>query len=171
MEAILSLGSNLGDRLANLSQARAALGRLPKTRLTAYSRLYATEPVTEPGTPPGGPYLNAIIILSTRLTATELASHLHAIEDRMGRQRTRQRYAPRIIDIDLICCGPLVLATATLQLPHPRAHLRRFVCAPLAELRPDLILPGQPHPIREILNTLPATPAATLADEQWDYAT
>ncbi len=168
MEAILSLGSNLGDRLDTLSQARTALSRLPETRLTAYSRLYATEPVTEPGTPPGGPYLNAIVILSTRLDPFTLAEQMHALEAQLGRQRTSLRYAPRTVDIDLISFGALQLHTATLQLPHPRAHLRRFVCAPLAELRPELILPGQPHSIRTILESLPATPAALLADEQWD---
>jgi 2-amino-4-hydroxy-6-hydroxymethyldihydropteridine diphosphokinase len=167
MEAILSLGSNLGDRLANLTQAREAVGHLPTTRLLAASHIYATEPVTEPGTPPGGPYLNAIIIVATRLDLHNFAIRLHAIEAQLGRQRTAQRYAPRLIDIDLICFGSLILNTPELQLPHPRAHQRRFVCAPLCELRPDLLLPGQKLPIRTLLVGLPSTPAATLAAEQW----
>jgi 2-amino-4-hydroxy-6-hydroxymethyldihydropteridine diphosphokinase len=167
MEAILSLGTNLGARLANLTQARAAIGHLPSTHLLASSRVYATEPVTEPGTPPGDTYLNAIIIVATTLDAHDFATRLHAIETHLGRQRTTQRYAPRIIDVDLICFGALTLHTLDLQLPHPRAHQRRFVCEPLAELRPDLILPGQAVPIRTILAGLPATPAATLAAEQW----
>jgi 2-amino-4-hydroxy-6-hydroxymethyldihydropteridine diphosphokinase len=167
MEAILSLGSNLGVRLANLTQAREAISHLPSTRLVASSRIYTTEPVTDPDTPPGNSYLNAIVIVTTALEVQDFAKRLHTIENQLGRQRTAQRYAPRIIDIDLICCDALTLNMPDLQLPHPRAHQRRFVCEPLAELRPDLRLPGQALSIRTILAGLPATPTATLAVEQW----
>jgi 2-amino-4-hydroxy-6-hydroxymethyldihydropteridine diphosphokinase len=166
-EAIFSLGSNLGARLDYLCQARAALAHLPETRLTATSHVYATEAVTEPGAPPDTPYLNAIVIVATRLDPFVLATRMHDIETALGRRRTDRRYAPRTLDIDLIAFGTRQLQTATLQIPHPRAHLRRFVCAPLAELRPALILPGQRETLRTILSSLPAAPAATLAEEQW----
>ena len=167
MTAILSLGSNLGDRLAHLVQARAALAQLPQTRLVAASRVYETEPVGVADTCREQQYLNAIVILETALEVHLFSDAMHAIETRHGRQRTSDRNAPRVIDIDLISFENLVLEEPSLQLPHPRAHLRRFVCEPLAELLPDLTLPGQALAIRAILKQLPASPGVTLATETW----
>ena len=188
MTVIISLGSNLGDRLTHLVQAREALAHLPQTRLTASSRVYETEAVGALHAPPGPAtrnaqpgalqqdltpaiqdpkFLNAILILETTLEAHAFSDAAHAIEACLGRTRTADRNAPRVIDIDLICCDRLQLDEPALQLPHPRAHLRRFVCEPLAELRPDLILPGRQLTIRETLAQLPATPAVALASEQW----
>jgi 2-amino-4-hydroxy-6-hydroxymethyldihydropteridine diphosphokinase len=231
MDAILSLGSNLGDRLAHLVQAREALGRLPQTRLVASSRIYVTEPVgasnetqgVEPGLLPafstlnaqrstfnaqpnfvqtssslgrsaldakgGEPvepvgrwplksdnlgvsgkypeFFNAIVVLETALEVHALSDAVHAIETRMGRKREADRNAPRVIDIDLICCDGLQLDEPALQLPHPCAHTRRFVCEPLTELRPNLVLPGQHLPILAILAHLPASPCVSIAAEQW----
>jgi len=167
MEAILSLGSNLGNRLALLVQAREALDSLPQTRLVASSRVYRTEPVDVPADSRAGTFLNALVVLETALAPPVLLAAAHAIELQLGRTRSAIRNAPRTIDIDLIACGNLRLDTPALQLPHPRAHLRRFVCEPLAELRPDLVLPGQQLPIRALLAALPASPSVTLAAEQW----
>ena len=167
MDAILSLGSNLGDRLANLTRARAALSHLPETRLVASSRVYETEPV-DPPTAGGCPgYLNAIVLLDSALEVRAFSAAMHAIETQLGRTRGPERNAPRVIDVDLIAWGGLVLDDPGLQIPHPRAALRRFVCEPLAELRPALILPGQPHTLRALLAALPAAPRVTLAAEQW----
>ncbi len=167
MEAILSLGSNLGNRLACLAQAREALASLPQTSLVASSRVYLAEPVDVPADSHAWAFLNAVVVLETALTPPVLLVAAHAIELQLGRARSAIRNAPRTIDIDLIACGDLRLDTPALQLPHPRAHLRRFVCEPLAELRPDLVLPGQRLPIRAILTALPASPSVTLASEQW----
>jgi len=166
MDAILSLGSNLGDRLARLVQAREALAHLPQTRLVASSRVYATEPEAA-DTRQELEFFNAIVVLETMLEAHVFSDAVHAIETRLGRKREADRHAPRVIDIDLICCDGLLLNEPALQLPHPRAHLRRFVCEPLNELRPTLVLPGQHLPIRAILAHLPAAPCVSLAAEQW----
>jgi 2-amino-4-hydroxy-6-hydroxymethyldihydropteridine diphosphokinase len=167
MDVILSLGSNLGDRLAHLVQAREALAHLPRTRLVAASRVYVTEPVDAPPGAGGLEFLNAVVILETALLPPELLAATQAVEERLGRRRTAERNAPRTIDIDLICCDGLVLDTPELKLPHPRAAQRRFVCEPLAELRPALVLPGQPLPVLALLAHLPPRPAVSLAAEQW----
>ena len=167
MIAILSLGSNLGDRLANLTQARAALGALPQTRLVASSRAYLTEPVDVAEACRELEFYNAIVIVETVLEVHAFSEAVHAIETCLGRKRVTDRNAPRVIDIDLICCDDLQLDEPALHLPHPRAHMRRFVCEPLNELRPDLILPGQQLPMRTILAQLPETPRVSLAAEQW----
>lgn len=167
MDVILSLGSNLGDRLAHLARAREALAHLPQTRLVASSRVYITEPVDVPLASSELEFFNAIVILETTLEAHAFSDAVHATEERLGRRRGAERNAPRVIDIDLVCCDSLVMNEPALQLPHPRAHLRRFVCEPLAELRPNLVLPGQLLPIRAILAHLPVTPAVSIAAEQW----
>jgi 2-amino-4-hydroxy-6-hydroxymethyldihydropteridine diphosphokinase len=167
MDAILSLGSNLGDRLQNLLHAREALACLPQTRLAASSRVYLTEPV---GVPPGSctfEFYNAIVIVATALEPPALLRAAQAIETRLGRRRTSERNLPRPIDIDLIDCGGRSYHDPELQLPHPRALTRRFVCEPLVELRPSLVLPGQTLPVLAILAHLPAVPAVSLAPEQW----
>ena len=158
MTAILSLGSNLGDRLANLTQAREALEKLPQTRLVAASRIYLTEPVEVSESHRALDYFNAVVILETALEVHAFSDAMHAIETRLGRTRGPERHAPRVIDIDLICCDNLQLNEPALQLPHPRAHTRRFVCEPLNELLPDLVLPGQHLPIRTLLAQIPETP-------------
>ena len=167
MDAILSLGSNLGNRLANLEQAREALAHLPQTRLVASSRVFATEPVDVSDPFAELEFYNAIVVLETALEVHALSDAVHAIETRLGRMHETARHAPRIIDIDLISCDSLVLDEPALQLPHPRAHLRRFVCEPLVELRPTLVLPGQQLPILALLAHLPAAPCVSLAAEQW----
>lgn len=167
MEAILSLGSNLSDRLANLIRACDALCRLPETRILARSHVYETAPVDAPASGLSPDYLNAVVLLETALEVHRFSHAMHAIETRLGRTRGPERGAPRVIDIDLIAFGDLVRAEPGLQLPHPRAAVRRFVCEPLAELRPELILPGQPRTVRELLAALPAAPRVARAAEQW----
>lgn len=174
-EAILSLGSNLGDRLENLSRAREALAALPQTCLSASSRIYATEPVASSGAHAGatgsGPeFLNAVVVLATALDVHALSDAAHRIEAAMGRLRTTNPDAPRAIDIDLITVGNQCLQEPGLRLPHPRALQRRFVCEPLAELQPERVLPGQPLSVRAVLASLPEEPRVRLADRQWPNA-
>jgi 2-amino-4-hydroxy-6-hydroxymethyldihydropteridine diphosphokinase len=168
MEAILSLGSNLGDRRAHLIAARDALATLPETRLKACAPLYETEPVEVPEAYRGAAYLNTIAVLETGLSPENLSREAHAIEARLGRRRGAERCAPRCIDIDLIACGDAVRDLPTLRLPHPRALQRRFVCQPLADVRPDLVLPGSERSARAALAALPPRPAVRRAAEQWD---
>ena len=160
METAFSLGSNLGDRLDYLRQARDALGALPGARLLAQSPVYETEPVGVRPEHRDKPYLNAVVILACQRALPEVSNEIHAIEARLGRRRQPDdRYAPRVIDIDMLYWGDTVCDTPELTLPHPQCLKRRFVCAPLADLRPALVLPGSDRSLRAALAALPAEPA------------
>ena len=167
MEAVLSLGSNLGDRRANLLAARVALAALPDTHVVACAPIYETEPVGAPAGEETRLYLNTVLVLESALVPEALSTAMHAIEARLGRVRGPERHAPRPIDIDLVAFGDLRRNTPSLRLPHPEAAHRRFVLQPLADVRPDLLLPGQSRTVHELLAALPLTPAVALAGEQW----
>ncbi|MBK9159675.1 MAG: 2-amino-4-hydroxy-6-hydroxymethyldihydropteridine diphosphokinase [Propionibacteriaceae bacterium] len=132
--AVFSLGSNLGDRLAHLRGAVAALGSEPGVRLVGVSGVYETAPVGVSGHPD---YLNAIVVVESALSAEHLLSSALAIETTLGRRRPTSGVAPRTVDIDLIAAGDEVVSTALLTLPHPRAHERAFVLLPWVELDPE----------------------------------
>lgn len=131
--AIVSLGSNLGNREENLAKALSALSAMPGTTLEKASSVIETEPVDVPEEFAGLKFLNQAAVFLTSLSAEEFSRRMHAIEDNMGRVRT-VRNGPRTIDIDLVDFGGLVMDTPELTLPHPRAAERDFVCRPLAEL-------------------------------------
>jgi 2-amino-4-hydroxy-6-hydroxymethyldihydropteridine diphosphokinase len=135
--AHIGLGANLGDASATVREAAAALFRLPHTTPLALSSLYRSSPVDAAGPD----FINAVARVSTRLGAHELLQALQALEAAHGRRRP-YRNAPRTLDLDLISYGDLQCSDAVLTLPHPRAHLRRFVLEPLAEVAPDGMLPG-----------------------------
>ena len=167
--AILSLGSNLGDRAAWLSRAAAAVAQLPGTRITARSSLYETEPVDVPAEHADKPFLNAVLIIATQLDSEELSVAVHTIEDQL--ERSRETYnSPRTIDIDIIAFDREIRVAPKLTLPHPGAIQRRFVLQPLAEIAPDYTLPGQKKSVSELLEHLPESPAANLSAEQWSQA-
>lgn len=110
---------------------------MPRTRLLARSSLYRSSPIDA-----GGPdYLNAVAQIATGLNARELLTHLRAIEQQLGRERLF-RNAPRTLDLDLLLYGDEIIATPELTVPHPRLQQRAFVLVPLAELAPDLVIPG-----------------------------
>lgn len=155
-EAGFCLGSNLGDRRAALVAARDALAALPGVRRLAASPIYETEPV---GVKPEFrhlAYLNAVVILSAPRDAAGWMADVHRIEADLGRVRTSDRFAPRTVDIDLLYCGTEWTETENLTVPHPRWSERRFVVRPLADVRPDLRLPGCDRTVREVLAGLPA---------------
>ncbi len=131
VRAAVSLGSNMGDRLAVLRRAVGDLGGLGA--LIAVSDLYETDPV---GPVDQGPFYNAVVVIETDLGAEDLVSGLLEIERRLGRVRGR-RWGPRIIDLDLILHGATVIRTETVSVPHPRYRERRFVLAPLVEVWQD----------------------------------
>ena len=137
--AYLSLGSNLGDRAANL---RAALAQLDVAgRLLAVSALYETQPVDVPDDLPDQPwFLNCVAAIETGKTPQELLQSALQIESAMGRLRQRKK-GPRNIDIDLVLFGDRVVDEPGLTIPHPAMHQRRFVLEPLVE-----IAPNAPHP-------------------------
>ncbi|MFH0953173.1 MAG: 2-amino-4-hydroxy-6-hydroxymethyldihydropteridine diphosphokinase [Verrucomicrobiota bacterium] len=166
-EAGLSLGSNLGDRLKNLSDARHLIATLSGVQLVAQSPVYETEPVGVKPEYRELKFLNAVLIVESPWTAREWAHELRAIEAAMGRTRGLDRYAPRTIDIDIIYLDRLRVDEAGLVIPHPRWAERRFVAQPLADVRPDLLLPGAPGTVAQVLAGLPPREGVTLFAKEW----
>jgi 2-amino-4-hydroxy-6-hydroxymethyldihydropteridine diphosphokinase len=145
MTAWIGLGANLGDRRATLQAAFEALERLPAIRIGARSSLWSSPPLLADGPD----YLNAVARLHTTLEPHELLAALQSLEASFGRERPYPN-APRTLDLDLLLHDEITLNTATLTLPHPRMHLRAFVLRPLAEIDPDLSIPGV-GPVRQCL--------------------
>lgn len=163
-EAILSLGSNQGDRLDWLKQAGLALLALPDTRGVAFSPVYETAPVDVPEAYANQPFLNCVVLLETGLDPHAFSHAIHAIEDRLGRRRGGTFGLPRTIDIDILAFGDLQSAAPDLLLPHPRACVRRFVLQPLADLRPDFVFPGTARSVSDLLSALPPGPTVRRYD-------
>jgi len=166
MRVAVALGSNLGERLANLRNARkniAALsGALPPMRS---SGIYETEPVgCEKG---AAKFLNAAIEFGYAGEAVELLHKLAAIEKLLGRPAAHPKNVSRTLDLDLLYFGDLEIETADLQLPHPRIIDREFVLRPLADIRPDLILPNQSEPVASLLLQFSDATAVVRLDLEW----
>lgn len=137
--AVLSLGSNLGERMASLQGAVAALADTPDAWVTAVSPVYETEPVDAPEGSPR--YLNAVVLLDTTMPAHRLLDRAMAIESAFDRERSGVVNEPRTLDVDLIVVGDRRSDTDDLRLPHPRAGERAFVLQPWHDLEPDAVLP------------------------------
>jgi 2-amino-4-hydroxy-6-hydroxymethyldihydropteridine diphosphokinase len=137
----LGLGSNVGDRIANLRAARDALGRIAGDALsvTASSSVYETEPQGEVLDQPD--FLNAAVRIETTLEPEELLDACKAVERELGRTAGGPRHGPRPIDVDLLLLGDVEYESERLRLPHRDVLVRRFVLAPLLELDPELALP------------------------------
>jgi len=146
MKAVISLGANIGDAQANLDLAVGLLREA--TEVMAVSSYLQTKPVGGPEQPD---YLNAVAIIESDLPAKDLLAVLNGIETAMGRTR-EIHWGPRVIDLDLIQYGGLLVSDEKLTLPHPRAHERRFVLAPWFEIEPEAILLTHGR-ISDLLNT------------------
>jgi 2-amino-4-hydroxy-6-hydroxymethyldihydropteridine diphosphokinase len=151
----IALGSNLGERAENIRRGiEMLLASVPHVKLDASAPVYETEPVDcAPGTQS---FLNTVIEIEADCTPQELHTHLKAVESALGRPEQRERNSPRTLDLDLLYADDVVSDDPALILPHPRLHLRRFVLQPLADIRPDLLLPGQTQSIAGLLARLPA---------------
>jgi 2-amino-4-hydroxy-6-hydroxymethyldihydropteridine diphosphokinase len=149
--AYLSLGSNVGEREANLRAAIVDLEELG--HVEAVSSFYETEPVEVVDQPW---FLNCAAKLTTELSADELLAGVLGIERAMGRERTRPK-GPRLIDIDIVLFGDQVIGTAGLKVPHPGLHERLFVLEPLAEIAPDALHPRLMKSVRELRDSLRPT--------------
>jgi 2-amino-4-hydroxy-6-hydroxymethyldihydropteridine diphosphokinase len=147
--AFVGLGSNAGDRLAHLRRAVEGLKAIAGVEVEAVSPVYETEAHTLPGQGPQPDHLNAVVRLRTTLAPGALLDRLHALERAAGRTSGR-RWGPRPLDLDLLLHGDLRLSTPDLVLPHPRLAERRFVLQPLADLAPDLVVPGMEATVAEL---------------------
>ncbi|GHF07247.1 2-amino-4-hydroxy-6-hydroxymethyldihydropteridine diphosphokinase [Streptomyces spiralis] len=149
--AVISLGSNLGNRLETLQGAVDALEDTPGVRIKAVSPVYETEPWgVEPGSQPS--YFNAVVVLKTTLPPSSLLERAHAIEEAFHRVRD-ERWGPRTIDVDIVAYADVVSDDPRLTLPHPRAHERAFVLAPWHDVDPEAQLPGR-GPVAALLTAL-----------------
>ncbi|GGU72290.1 2-amino-4-hydroxy-6-hydroxymethyldihydropteridine diphosphokinase [Streptomyces albospinus] len=139
--AVISLGSNLGNRLETLQGAVDALEDTPGLRVKAVSPVYETEPWgVDPGSQPS--YFNAVVLIKTTLPPESLLERGHAIEEAFERVRD-ERWGPRTIDVDILAYQDVVSQDPRLTLPHPRAHERAFVLVPWHDIDPAAEVPGR----------------------------
>ncbi|MDX1500490.1 MAG: 2-amino-4-hydroxy-6-hydroxymethyldihydropteridine diphosphokinase [Woeseiaceae bacterium] len=136
--ACIGLGSNLDDPAAQIRRALAHLAELPDSDLFLVSSLYRSAPLGPVAQPD---FVNAVAAMTTRLTPRALLAHLKAAEQGLGRQPA-ERWGPRVIDLDLLVHGDAVVDEPDLVVPHPGIAGRNFVLLPLAEIAPDLVIPG-----------------------------
>jgi 2-amino-4-hydroxy-6-hydroxymethyldihydropteridine diphosphokinase len=142
-DAVIAVGSNLGDRAAAFAAAVRALAEADGIEVTAISTPIESVAVRPDGEDPQAPgYLNAVVLVRTRLTPRALLDLLHTIEDENGRVRT-EPWGDRTLDLDIIDYAGMRSSSPELTLPHPRAHERAFVLGPWAEVAPEAELPGR----------------------------
>jgi len=167
MRTGVALGSNLGDRLGNLRAARKAIvGRAGVQPPVLSSAVYETDAIDcEPN---AGKFLNAVLEFDYKGDPTDLWKKLMEIESALGRPRHHARNVSRKIDIDLLYFDATKIDKKELQLPHPRMHLRRFVLQPLADIRPDLVLPNQTKTVRELLAQLDESGKVVRHSNAWE---
>jgi len=176
MRTGIALGSNLGDRMANLRAARKEIVDLVRQRTDSPGRanvkspmrsspIYETEPVD--CEPDAGKFLNAVLEIEYDGDPSELLEQLVRVEESLGRKRDHARNVSRRIDIDLLYADDLSVENERLQLPHPRLDQRKFVLQPLADIRPDLTLPNQTKTVRELLAQIEDSTKVMCLVEKW----
>jgi 2-amino-4-hydroxy-6-hydroxymethyldihydropteridine diphosphokinase len=138
--AYIGVGSNLNDPVAQVHEAIEALGAIPDSVLIARSSLYRSKAMGGVEQPD---YVNAVVSIHTALAPLVLLQALQAIERQQGRERTGEKWGPRVLDLDLLLYGNRIITTAELTLPHPGLHQRDFVLVPLEEIAGDIEIPGQ----------------------------
>ncbi len=167
MRTAVALGSNLGNRLENLRAARGQIADLSHVQPPILSSaIYETKPVDcEPG---AEEFLNAVVEFDYAGDPVNLLEQLIRIEESLGRKRDHPKNVSRKIDIDLLYYGDSKMDNERLQLPHPRIHLRKFVLQPLADIRPDLVLPNERKTVRDLLVELEDSgEVVRFTDDDW----
>jgi len=167
MEIGLSLGSNLGDRLGNLVQARRRILMIPGIAVSAVSPLYETEPVDVLPEHEQLSFLNAVMIVESSIDPALLLADLRSLEAAIGRKTGGAKNLPRPVDVDIIYAGELVMRGKDLTIPHPRWAERRFVVQPLCDTRPALKIPGEKRAVSDVLLALPPAPKVVLYAAKW----
>lgn len=167
MELGLSLGANLGNRLAQLQEAKRRIIRTKGITVIAQSSVYETEPVGV--SPQDGNlfFLNAVLIIEASLQLSGLLARFKRIERQSGRAPQPRPNAPRPIDIDIIYAGKLRISDEGVIVPHPRWSERRFVVRPLRDVRPDLVIPGRAGTVAEVLRRLSDKHKVKLFAREW----
>ena len=150
--AFIGAGANLGEPVRQIKQALDELEKSPGVRLGAVSSLYRTKPVGPIAQPP---FVNAVFSLEYGMSPQDLLALLLSVEEKMGRIR-RERWGPRVIDLDLLFFDEAIISEQGLEVPHPRLHERRFVLTPLVEIAPDIIHPILKKSAFDLLAALPA---------------
>jgi 2-amino-4-hydroxy-6-hydroxymethyldihydropteridine diphosphokinase len=162
----IALGSNLGNRLRHLQDARDLLQGIAEPGSLLQAPIYQTEPVACP--PESPDFYNTVVEIRYAGSAHDLLDATQAIEFRLGRIASPERNAPRVIDVDILYFGDERIDGGLLDLPHPRLTSRRFVLQPLADIRPDLVLPGDQVSIAEHLRHLDSQePPLTTVQAVW----
>ena len=154
----IGVGANLGPVHENFTRALRSMEKC--ARVLAVSSLYESDPVGPQDQPK---FTNAVIKVETELSPFELLDHLKTIEKEIGRKKTK-RWGPRVIDLDIIFYGDLVISTDSLVIPHPRAHERRFVLEPLLEIEPAAWHPVKNMAVRDICSRLGNSQAISKTD-------
>lgn len=144
----ISIGSNLGDRISNCKKALDEMGSF--ANIVTVSSLYETEPVGKEDQPD---FINCVAEIDTDLAPHDFLERLNVVEEKLGRVRD-EKWGPRTIDLDIIFYGDQVINDNDLEIPHPRAHLRRFVLEPLCEIAPKFIHPKFNLPVEELLTKI-----------------
>ena len=146
--AFVGIGSNLGNKIENCVDAIRKISDF--ATISAISSMYETEPVGNEGQPS---FINCAVKIETDLSPYDLVLSLQSIENILGRERV-QKWGPRTIDLDILFYDDLVIESDELTIPHPRAHLRRFVLEPLSEIAPDLVHPTFNFSVSKLLEGL-----------------
>lgn len=150
--AYIGIGSNLGDRNRNTSEAIRLMEDHPAVKVLFLSHFYETEPLTLEGEKQNW-YLNCVLKIETSLNAVRLFRVMQDIENLLGRVR-QKKWGPRTIDLDLLFFDDEIIRTKSLQIPHPEIQFRRFVLEPLSEIAPDFVHPVKGVPVKQLLNQL-----------------
>lgn len=151
MQAFLMLGSNIGDRAGYLKEAVEAIANLEGSEVRRVSSVYETEPW---GKKDQGMFLNQVVEVETELEPRELLTACQKIEKTLGRKR-EECWGPRTVDIDILLYGENVIDEETMKVPHPLLSERRFVLVPLAEVVPEVSIPGLGETVRNVLKGCP----------------